>query len=87
MQTITLNQLEKIVKTISLYTLKIYLSNYKFYKYEERKPYERDAKYRVDGGFLNLLYTTLYYRRKIKEANRIKTTFKDYKIELIRLDN
>lgn len=85
METINTAELASIVNQISKQTLEIYLKNYRFNKYRQgESEYLRKHTFRLDGGFLSLLYSMLDIRGKYRDAGAIIKRFGDkYEIKTI----
>ncbi len=85
METISTEELAGIVQHISKSTLEVYLKNYRFNKYRQgENEYLRKHTFRLDGGFLSLLYSMLDIRGKYRDARAIIKRFGDkYEIKTI----
>ncbi len=82
-QTIKTKELSKIISSISISTLQIYLSNYRFNKYRVTNTDGINAIFVINTGFLSMLYTYFWHRGRNKEAETLKRHFKDFNIKAL----
>jgi uncharacterized membrane protein YkgB len=82
-QTIKTKELSKIISSISISTLQIYLSNYKFNKYRVSHTDGINALFKINTGFLNTLYTYFWHKGRDEEAKMLKKHFKDYDVKAL----
>jgi hypothetical protein len=83
METIGTRELIKLLDGIYKDTLMVYLSNYKFNKFRATPDIGINSRYFLNRDFLNLLYTTLFNKNKIKAADNLEKHFKDFNIEAL----
>ena len=84
--TISIKELSEIITTMSVYTLKIYLSNYKFNKFKTTNTDGIHSRYLICEDFLSTLYTYFWYKNRIKEAEKLKRFFKTYRIKCLEFE-
>ena len=84
METISVKELAEITKTIHDRTLEMYLDNFRFNKYRVMPmSCGINARYFLTRDFLNTLYTLLWIRNRVKEAEKLKRHFSLYNIKAI----
>ena len=72
---------------VKLDTLILYLNSYKFYKFELTQIPVKYRKFKLNIDFLNMLYTFLWYRGRVKEAEKLKNFFQNYNIECLKWED
>lgn len=82
-ETIGLKELHEIIGCLHIGTIKIYLQNYRFNKFRMTYSTGHKARYKLDTEFLNLFYTYLLNRNRVKAANRLAEHFKDFDLTVI----
>lgn len=80
MDTISTKKLSEKMNGLSLYTLVLYLHNFRFNKFRTTFSAGAVARYLLNQEFLCTLYTLLKLKRKDTAANNLKKHFQDYKI-------
>ena len=84
METTSVKELSKIITSTNIQTLYVYMSNYKFNKFKVNKLSTGiNARYFLTRDLLNTLYTLLWIRNRVKEAEKLKKHFSLYNIKAI----
>ena len=84
METISIKEMADILKSIHIRTLEMYLNNYRFNKYRVMPmSCGINARFFISRDFLNTLYTLLWIRNRVKEAEKLKKHFSLYNIKAI----
>ena len=84
METTSVKELSKIITSMNIQTLYVYMSNYKFNKFKVNKLSTGiNARYFLTRDLLNTLYTLLWIRNRVKEAEKLKRHFSLYNIKAI----
>lgn len=84
METISIKEMADIIKSIHIRTLEMYLNNYRFNKYRVMPmSCGINARFFISRDFLNKLYTLLWIRNRVKEAEKLKKHFSLYDIKAI----
>lgn len=84
METTSVKELSKIITSMNIQTLYVYMSNYKFNKFKVNKLSTGiNARYFLTRDLLNTLYTLLCIRNRVKEAEKLKKHFSLYNIKAI----
>lgn len=83
METLSIKELSNILNSISTTTLQTYLSNYKFNKFKKSVIDGINARYEISEKFLSTLFTDLWNRNRIKEAETIRKYFKNFNVKIL----
>lgn len=83
-KTISIKELSEIITSIHIRTLEMYLDNYRFNKFRVMPmSCGINARFFLSKDFLNTLYTLLWIRNRVKEAEKLKKHFSLYDIKAI----
>lgn len=84
METTSVKELSKIITSMNIQTLYVYMSNYKFNKFKVNKLSTGiNARFFLTRDLLNTLYTLLWMRNRVKAAEKLKKYFEEYDVEAI----
>jgi hypothetical protein len=83
MKTISAKELAEIFNTMAKTTVETYLSSYKFNKFRASCIETPRCRFYISQDFLNTLYTLLWHKNRVGEAQKLKKHFKEFDIDII----
>ena len=82
-ETISVRELSDIIKVLNNDTIRIYLQSYRFNKFRTTYSNGSKAKFKLSTEFLNMFYTYLLNRNRVKASQNLAEHFKEFDLTVM----